>query len=477
MIHPGAEAESSCPTVEGYAAENLTSPDELVRQKGFLPDNFISPPVSVDVRLPFPIHLSHVSFGSRVGSRKSEFFEVHVRGAANGQWTRVGRGNSVPGAGTNDECVLFKNYLFPGNRHRADVCKGSSEFRMSPSDALEDVSHVRIRIVRTAKSSAPCLKKLQVFGSIARSVSEIERSTFFKKLSAITAELDRPTPEEKDQAAAVVAAGPDLEDFLEDGGSRLRGAEKVDGTSDQVPDEFLDALTFELMDVPMVLPSGQVVDKTTLEKHAESEARFGRPPSDPFTGKTFRGKQLGPVFNAALKCRIDEYVLKRNGIDAHQIRTKRPRDHPDNCDGSLQTLVPNKRLCSGTGKFSLSENVVETALPAQPNTFSTTKASSGKAAESSSLDDLLKKVLAGTTPIITGSRSQKVQSESKCCMCLEAEYDSDRNDFYQILVCRHLLCRGCLIALPFSEVDKLVKCRVCSSAFQRLQVVKYLKKV
>ena len=55
--------------------------------------------------------------------------------------------------------------------------------------------------------------------------------------------------------------------------------------SNDMPDKFLDAITYEMMLLPMVLPSGYVVDRSTIDKLASNDAMYGRPPTDPFTGK------------------------------------------------------------------------------------------------------------------------------------------------------------------------------------------------
>ena len=51
-----------------------------------------------------------------------------------------------------------------------------------------------------------------------------------------------------------------------------------------VPPEFLDKITYDVMQVPMLLPSGHCVDSSTLEKLSNSDTLYGRPPTDPFTG-------------------------------------------------------------------------------------------------------------------------------------------------------------------------------------------------
>lgn len=56
------------------------------------------------------------------------------------------------------------------------------------------------------------------------------------------------------------------------------------GVTATVPEQFLDEITYELMALPMLLPSGHFVDRSTLEKLQHTDSMYGRPPSDPFTG-------------------------------------------------------------------------------------------------------------------------------------------------------------------------------------------------
>ena len=51
-----------------------------------------------------------------------------------------------------------------------------------------------------------------------------------------------------------------------------------------IPERFLDEITCEVMILPMLLPSGHVVDRSTLDKLHHTDSVYGRPPSDPFTG-------------------------------------------------------------------------------------------------------------------------------------------------------------------------------------------------
>ena len=77
---------------------------------------------------------------------------------------------------------------------------------------------------------------------------------------------------------------------------------------DSDPDEFLDALTCKRMNVPMLLPCGQYVDRASLDHYNEIEAKWGRSPNDPFTGLAFTDVRKA-IFDAKLKSRIDTFVL------------------------------------------------------------------------------------------------------------------------------------------------------------------------
>ncbi|KAL6032740.1 hypothetical protein STEG23_016178 [Scotinomys teguina] len=85
-----------------------------------------------------------------------------------------------------------------------------------------------------------------------------------------------------------------------------------------VPEEFLDPITLEIMPCPMLLPSGKVIDQSTLEKCNLSEATWGRVPSDPFTGLAFT-PQSHPLPHPSLKARIDRFLLQHSVSGCHLL--------------------------------------------------------------------------------------------------------------------------------------------------------------
>ena len=141
------------------------------------------------------------------------------------------------------------------------------------SDILRrGVRAIAIVVFSTLRSGPPCLADLAVFGrpvgrpegrgaheAVPEAVVPQRRSLFYHG-------GDEEVEEEEAKQAAIAAEAPAVPD--EDGG-------------------LLDALTHLPMTSPLVLPSGHIVDRTTLETYSAAEERWGRPPNDPFTRRPF----------------------------------------------------------------------------------------------------------------------------------------------------------------------------------------------
>lgn len=125
---------------------------------------------------------------------------------------------------------------------------------------------------------------------------------------------------------------------------------KCDEPVADVPEEFLDAITWEIMALPMVLPSGKVVDQRTLDLHAQAEANWGRHPSDPFTGIIF-SEGCRPLLDSSLKARIDRFlVLNQDRKDLKAVPRTVGRVHSQICHQSISRFR-NSQVC-----FSSADN-------------------------------------------------------------------------------------------------------------------------
>lgn len=75
------------------------------------------------------------------------------------------------------------------------------------------------------------------------------------------------------------------------------------------PSKFLDSITYEIMLLPMILPSGHCVDKSTIHRLALNDNSYGRPPTDPFTGESYL---IGCWFLIVWFCWVEERTVQCN---------------------------------------------------------------------------------------------------------------------------------------------------------------------
>lgn len=177
------------------------------------------------------------------------------------------------------------------------------------SQALGSVAQLRITVPYSGASSALGIKSLAVWGVPSRccSPSELEQ---FKK-----AHFDSLQPKRSNFF--------NLSPVSTSAGSPMPNNVSSETT---IPEEFLDSLTQHLMVLPMILPSGMVVDNSTLEKYEKQEAAWGRMPNDPFTGVPFT-KDSKPLPNPLLKSRIDRLLLQtgQTGIRSRNSLLNKPQ--------------------------------------------------------------------------------------------------------------------------------------------------------
>lgn len=200
----------------------------------------------------------------------------------------------------------------------------------------------------------------------------------------------------------------------------------------KIPEDFLDAITYELLVMPYILPSGAIVDETTLEKHKRTEESYGRLPSDPFTGVYYTSDSQ-PKFDTSLKMRLDEFKLKHS----HEIDVK-----------NSGRTVGRRTEC-------------------QPSTSSSVSHISKKIklGNESSLDELIQSIYKSNqiTNFTTPKSSHESSSKSSTNICKSCENSSN---IYKLTTCDHLFCKDCLLKLNSS-------CSVCKTNFENKNVIKF----
>lgn len=297
---------------------------------------------------------------------------------------------------------------------------------------------LRIRITKTAGSSIPAIAALDTWGYVAYSCpAPLAREVLLKWHSlnrhsrTAVGEVDeghkRPSPS---SSLSQAVAGKEENLF-------------------QIPDEFLDGLTCEIMALPVRLPSGNVIDERTLERFTRQEASWGRGQSDPFTGRPFTSTHR-PLYDVALKARIDAFLL----VETH--RQPVLRDVP-------RTTGP---IRSERSSDELLVTPASSTVPVVSRSAAPTRAMHEAPVDPSRR--LLSHLARNLQHVTGSSRSSSSRAVSRapakvsassvtCSFCNK----SGATNLYA-LPCSHLVCRPCL--LTCKERNDLL-CSCCQQSF------------
>lgn len=193
--------------------------------------------------------------------------------------------------------------------------------------------------------------------------------------------------------------------------------------SREIPEEFLDPITFSVMTIPVALPSGNAVDQSTLDKHVANENRWGRPASDPFTGVALKSK---PIVITELKSRIDHFLSASGSTSGVRLADGRNVSRSDVSRLVTVAAPENSQTSDGSRLSSNMENAFAEALTAA------------------------RRILKGEYGDV---------NDRKCPVCDNPEVNYKR-------LCGHYLCRACVSRHAES------KCNICGKQSTRSSVIK-----
>ncbi|XP_029412717.1 RING finger protein 37 isoform X2 [Nannospalax galili] len=324
-------------SADGYEVENLISEDFIKRSRGFRTEYFIRPPVYVTVSFPFNVEICRINIDlSARGGQNVTGLEIYTSvSSSRTSWDPhecQTTGTMAPSAPEKEAFtlvgkVLLKNQsqvLFSHRGFKARPPFSSMEVTLpSPTVvaqelwnkgtfSLSHVAHLKICITHVTGSAISCIKHLEVWGQPAKTCSqEVINNVLLVASENLPQNLGLHTP-----------ALPMESDCDPGGQSEGQQApcilQELTEVIHDVPEEFLDPITLEIMPCPMLLPSGKVIDQSTLEKCNLSEAAWGRVPSDPFTGVAFT-PQSRPLPHPSLKARIDHFLLQHSISGCHLL--------------------------------------------------------------------------------------------------------------------------------------------------------------
>lgn len=485
-LHPRIYCDKvSC---DNYEVSNLISSNSL----GFLAESFIKPPATITIVFPCNINIERIFINSKVGSQQSTGFEIYTASLHRAScwlmtdasfdsfpekhsdltFLRVGRGYDV-----SRHIYTFVNSSFHSEKKLSRSSDGMFHLNHHFDKHLSSASAVAVRITSTLNGSAIAVRSIEVWASPASDTPKAilaQIHLLHSKKLPLLGDFSVTFP----QGDVIKSSSGTIDD---------RNADALV----EIPTEYLDAITHSMMSLPVLLPCGQTIDQTTLDRYIQEEAIWGRAPSDPFTGKVF-GLLHRPMQNMPLKMRLDDFVQKNKDNLSNQFHE---------CDlqmlgrGSFNSNRNCSHLIEKKKKFSVTDVANETMLHHVKNsnkrmkldtTYTTVSAvgdndllppNSQKIISfhenkiANSLDTELKSVLS-LLPSFT-SNSKKHISENEKSQMSQTGCNTCRKEtvehLYQ-LSCSHNICRDCL--LHVMKEGGQSSCHCCGTTFHGHNVKK-----
>jgi len=315
----GTVVTSSCVFDDNHPPSNLIATKQSLRSAGYRAEHFIRPPMKLVLQFAIPINIQSVCIQLNqlpVHSTRAELYlpganlsvkicsEIILKGSTVIQL--INRGLSL------DDLIMPQTVL------GSFLPLEKEEGKLNNSCMLNGVNSLELKIVSSSSYQAPAVKALEVWGMFNKRCNkdELQRYTTVIKSwkqqsdesrhpllvpSVYSAETAHPTQQLTVYSSTSDPSYP----------TKSHSCNSGQSSSGQIPEGFLDEITYEVMLVPMLLPSGHYVDQTTIDKFSTVENSWGRPSADPFTGVAFTSTAK-PRFCAHLKIQIDEFLSKNN---------------------------------------------------------------------------------------------------------------------------------------------------------------------
>eukprot|EP00117_Sycon_ciliatum_P029518 scpid75393/ scgid23485/ RING finger protein 37; U-box domain-containing protein 5; Ubiquitin-conjugating enzyme 7-interacting protein 5 len=363
MLKEYVVLSSPAVAADSYEVTNFQSHSVAERSRGFSTERFIKPPVDIFINFRYPVSVACIivetandKSGLEVwtplsthGSSTASAIPVPYERRFSQARVTAKRGTAMMFTAASQSLSTEATGTFVSHER----LQTSASISLVQNRRFSRIQSIAIRIYFVSGASVPKLRLLEVWASpVSAGWSAMERKQFDDVVRAITqnendssssvsaatftsspavagvssqcsprSRQSRPTlpPANKPIASGteneVESASPGLNSAHSALRSSVENASQSHPAAGNVlqtaPSEFYDSLTNEMMYTPVLLPSGNNVDVTTLEKLAETDSHWGRKPTDPFTGKILT-KTYKAVVNDGLKARIDSFLLRRN---------------------------------------------------------------------------------------------------------------------------------------------------------------------
>lgn len=309
-----SDREINCVTIDGKGFENLLSLDRKEKSKGFQVETFVRPPVRFSLTFKIPVYVTHI------------LVKPYSDGANQTCKIQLAMNDSAMRKNSCGSFVLPSNPL-PVVLYNSQSSKGSNHFEL-PTKVVGSLVHAKLlgqkivsqpfkvgsatstltmNILWWSGPKSIAIQCLEVWGTVGANVSYEKKRIFKELIQAVSSRdfFDCTEPFLAQKMYNAVGGEPDLKETTSN-------PQLVSDNDDPtIPCKFLDSLTYNLMTLPVLLPSGHYVDQSTVDKIYELDIMYGRPPSDPFTGIPYSSP---PSFCPQLKTEIDRYISDHESL-------------------------------------------------------------------------------------------------------------------------------------------------------------------
>ncbi|KAH8247265.1 hypothetical protein KR038_001198 [Drosophila bunnanda] len=487
-LKPSVESDAVCE--DGFTAANLIADDAEQLERGFMCFAVCKPPVEIVFDFPKAVDMKVIKLWPSNGALRSTAFELH--GRHDGIWERVAFVRDL-GRGVDSVTFCYQSDYNSRSSSNAAAATGQPQsekvfFFKSAHKILANTNSVKV-VIRATERCPPVLRKVQMWGLPARSLDKADREL----VKSIWSEISDPYGQRDASQGNNGQRSPPR-----------HVPELREQSSLSIPEEFLDSITWELMIFPTVLPSGKVVDQSTIDKHAEEEAKWGRQPSDPFTGLEYNAQRKA-IINLALKARIEKFLMEHSehfkavprSLGSSRLRRRHASQFASSmCQpgqispaagtySALSSAYKQQQRKSRATATATSSSAALSGSPHSPPaakrarhsnhgttacaTVTASSASTSTSTSSSSIEQAIQQALQkvtrfSQTAVATSSASLgSSAAPAHCINCRSAQFG------YEIRTCRHLVCRECLVLLSRDQVC------VCKVSFRGADVERYHK--
>ena len=327
-------------TADGYSPLNLVSSDLNTRCKGFRVEHYIRPPITIELDFCVPVSITSILLCPNLPPGAE--MRVELTGSTRTEQIQQKLSQRPVVIQTSDAILIFRNQQVWKNFgqeivavpemvklvHRSFASNDLKKFELiecplKQINILHRLKHIQLKVIKWTGPRPVTLKWMEVWGKVGANCSKEETSLFHNCLTTSTSLLTPVTQHPSmfredctganltkyrqhklhniDSTRSSFPLGTGAKEVVALSSCSRANAVSVGESSagisngltsisndnlkvDNIFEKFLDELTFEMMALPMLLPSGHYVDQTTLDKLAQSDVAAGRPPTDPFTG-------------------------------------------------------------------------------------------------------------------------------------------------------------------------------------------------